>query len=281
MLKTKNNVNNAAIKLFTLLFVISIITFHSDSLAGSKKKLYQEYRNAGYAEQKKGNYIDALTYFSKAVSLYEDDPKVLNDMGVIYEQIGMLSKAELHYSKAINKDPNYLPSYSNLALMYLNNGYPDKAFPYFKKRFLLAKPGDAWGEKAKEELLKIRPEFHSWVVQLEAERLNELIVKRNRDKFIETVKRANEHYEKGVKHARRQKLRIALNEFDQALKLTPDNPKIVNARKEIIKQMTNEQIKQRTDTAIRQLNAGDTRAARRELQKMLSNFPDDSLLNSK
>lgn len=281
MLITKNIIKKTVLKFVTLLIFISIITFHTDTLAASNKKLYDQYRELGIIEQQKGNYNEALTYFSKAALLGSDDPKIFNDMGVIYEQMGFLGKAEKHYSTAIKKDRNYLPSYSNMAMMYLNNGYPDKAFPYFKKRYELSKPGDEWGQKAKEEMLKIKPEYFSWIVQLEAEKLNKQIVEKNHQDFIDRVKRANEHYLKGVKHVNNQELEQALNEFDQALHITPDNPKIINARKDVIKIRSKKQVRERLDIATKQFDAGDSYAAKRELQKILANFPDESQKNSK
>lgn len=277
MLNNKNIVNNTALRLFTLLLFLSIITFHTTVYAGSKEKLFQQHREAGYAEQRKGNYLEALTYFSKAVSVNGDDPKIHNDMAVIYEKIGMLSKAEEHYTTALNRDSNYLPAYSNIAMMYMTSGYPEKAVPYFKRRIELSQPGDKWGERARVELLKLKPELQEWVVQLEAERLNQQLVEINHKAFIAAVERANEHFRKGNKHVRKNQLQRALQEFDQALQLTPDNPKIMSARIEVIKEMTHKDIRERTDLAIKKLKAGDSRAAKRELQQLLSNFPDESL----
>jgi len=280
MLITKNIIIKAVLKFVTLLLFISIITFHTNVLAASKKKLYDQYRELGNQEQQKGNLNEALTYFIKAISLGNDDPEIFNDMGMIYEQLGFLAKAEENYAMAIKKDRNFLPAYSNMAMMYLNNGYPDKAFPFFKKRYEMSKAGDAWGQKAKEEMLKIKPEYRAWFLRVEAEKLNKQIVEKNHQDFVDRVTKANEHYLKGVKHVNKQELDLALNEFDRALQLTPDNPKIINARKDVIKIQSKNQIKERINWAEKQLDAGDSIAARRELQKILANFPDESQINS-
>src|SRR5262245_31496402 len=117
MLITKNIIKKSVLKRVTLLSFISIITFHTDTLAVSKKQLYNQYREQGIAEQQKGNLNEALTHFSKAVSLGSDDPALYNDMGVIYEQMGLLGTAEKYYGMALRKDRSYLPTYSNMAMM--------------------------------------------------------------------------------------------------------------------------------------------------------------------
>ncbi|MBZ0167541.1 MAG: tetratricopeptide repeat protein, partial [Candidatus Omnitrophica bacterium] len=155
MLVRKDTKPQIVRRFFILLSFISFVTFQTDVLAAPKQNLYEKYRDLGYQEQQKGNFSDALTYFSKAVSLGNKDPVVFNDMGIIYEQLGYLGKAEQYYGKALTIDPEYLPAYSNIAYLYLNNGFPEKAFPYFKKRHELSTLGDDWGERAKEEMLKI------------------------------------------------------------------------------------------------------------------------------
>ncbi|MBP9853911.1 MAG: hypothetical protein KBD53_03485 [Candidatus Omnitrophica bacterium] len=280
MLITKNVIKNTVHNLAFLLIFISIITFHTDTLAATNKKLYDQYRELGIQEQQKGNFNAALSYFSKAVSLGTEDPAIFNDIGVIYEQMGLLGKAEKQYALAIKKDKNYLPSYSNMAMMYLNNGYPDKAFPYFKKRYELSKLGDEWGQKAKEEMMKIKPEYFAWFVRVEAEKLNKEIVEQNHKEFMDRIKRANEHYLKGVEYVHNEELKPAIDEFDFALNITPDNPKIIQARKDVMKVISKNQVKEQMDLAARHLEEGDSYSAKRELQKILANFPDEYLLNS-
>ena len=133
MLVRKNTKLISTHTLVILLSFISFITFHTDVLAAPNQSLYGKYRDLGYQEQQKGNLSEALTYFSKAVSLGVEDPVVFNDMGIIYEQLGYLGKAEKYYGKALTINPDYLPAYSNIAYLYLNNGFPDKAFPVFQE----------------------------------------------------------------------------------------------------------------------------------------------------
>lgn len=281
MLVRKNTKFRSTHTLVILLSFISFITFHTDVLAAPKKNLYDKYRDLGYHEQQKGNLNDALTYFSKAVSLGIEDPIVFNDMGVIYEQLGYLGKAETYYGKALTIDPEYLPAYSNIAYLYLNNGFPDKAFPYFKKRHELSSLGDVWGERAKEEMLKIKPEYHAWIVHREAEKMNSELQQQFHAEFVGNINRSYEHYQKGLNYLKKEELEEALSEFNLALKLTPNNPKFVDAREDVVREMTRRQMKAQMEGALRQFEAGHSYSAKRELQKLLSNFPDEPQLKSR
>ena len=281
MLVRKNTKPPNLHAVFILLSFISFVTFHTDVLAAPKQTLYEKYRDLGYQEQQQGNFNAALAYFSKAVSLGIEDPVVFNDMGVIYEQLGYLGKAEKYYGKALTIDPEYLPAYSNIAYLYLNNGFPDKAFPYFKKRHELSSLGDVWGERVKEEMLKIKPEYHAWIVHQEAEKLDRELQQKYHEDFVDKVNRSYEHYQKGRTYLKNEELEEALNQFNLALRLTPNNPKFVDAREEVKREISRRQMKSQMESALRQFEAGHSYSAKRELQKLLTNFPDEPLLNSK
>jgi tetratricopeptide (TPR) repeat protein len=86
----------------------------------------------------------------------ELDPKYVvayNDLGIIYEALGVVGRAEESYLKAIQTDPHYLSSYSNLALLYENQRNLDKAALYWEKRLKLGSAtGDPWATKARQRL---------------------------------------------------------------------------------------------------------------------------------
>ena len=78
--------------------------------------------------RKKGNLYDALSYYTKAIELGLESPVVYNDMGVLYEQVNLRTKAEQFYLKAMALDDKYLPTYSNLAYYYQADGDQERAF---------------------------------------------------------------------------------------------------------------------------------------------------------
>jgi Flp pilus assembly protein TadD len=130
----------------TAFLIISIfsITFPVITFAEILEKTAQEYHQKAYEAQQKGNLEQALTYYSKALTLGLHDPQVFNDLGILYEQLGAEDRAVEHYQEAIRIDPNYLPAYTNLGYFYLNKGDTAEAATYLRKRLDKAPANDPW-----------------------------------------------------------------------------------------------------------------------------------------
>jgi len=268
-------------KSIALLFFISCITFHTIVSADIKENTAEKYRASGYEEQQKGNLNEALGFYTKAITLGLENAVLLNDMGVLYEEVDLNSKAEYHYLKAISIDRHYLPPYINLAYLYQRLGRKEAAAIYFKKRYELGDPRDPWAQKAKEELLKISPEYRPWVHALEAESLNKQLIAKSRDEFYQRVQRSQEYYERGKKLFDDDKFKEAMKEYDSALRLTPKNPKVTDARNAVVLEMAKESIREQSKQAIIRLETGDTVSARHEIQKILTTIPSEPILISR
>jgi len=266
---------------FALLLAFSCITFHTIVSAGITEDTAEKYRSLGYAEQQKGNIDQALSYYIKATTLGVDNAALLNDMGVLYEDIDFNTKAAHYYSKAIKKDEQYLPAYINLAYLYKKMGRVDEAAWYFKMRYELGNPTDPWAQKAKEELLKLKPEYQSWARDLEASALSSELIAKSKDEFYERVERSQQHFQKGEQLFNQDLFEEAMTEFNRAIQLAPNNPKIQDARKRTLIELTKEKINSQSEQAIKMLEAGDTSSARHEIQKILTAIPEEPLLISR
>lgn len=223
--------------LFILSLVLSCAFVHSAS-AGYQLSTAEEYRSLGYAEQKKGNINGALTYYTKAANLGLKDASFFNDLGVLYEKERMRRRAGKFYQQAIAIDSAYLPAYMNLAYLYLDAGNENKAVEFFKKRYELGDGNDKWTQRAAKELLILRPEYESWVLHHEAERLNQELVQAAHSKFLAMMERASEHYKVAKKLVQQRKYKKAIQVYDEALRFTPQNPKILQARSEAVIELT-------------------------------------------
>lgn len=272
------NVFNRTINsvILSLLFFISFSAFHATVSADTKSQIAEEYRALGYAEQQKGNWYGALAYYNKAISFGSGDAVIYNDVAILYEQIRFPSKAEKYYLLSIQADGNYLPPYLNLAYLCLNQGDESRAFEYFRQRYERADPSDPWGRKAGEELIRIRPEYRNRIVAKETDRLRQELVQRYHEQFDNRVRRAQEHHRTGEKLAARQRYDQAIEEFDQALQWTPENPKVIRARQKTMSQLRKKDAEEQLDRAMQSLRAGDTRSAKSEIQKTLATIPDES-----
>ena len=264
----------------TLLLFISFITFHTNVSADIMEQTAENYRALGYEEQQKGNINEALAYYTKAATLGAENPVLFNDMGVLYEGIDLNSRAEQYYLKSIQSDAKYLPAYINLAYLYQRLGRTEQAAWYFKKRYELGNPTDPWAQKAKDELLMIKPEYQEWIQSREAVSLNNQLVAKSRDEFFQRVQRGQEHYKKGESFFEEGKYKEAMKEYDAALNFTPKNPKFTNARKKAILEIAKESIKENSEQAIKRLELGDTLSARHEIQKILTTIPEEPMLTS-
>ncbi|MBN1870313.1 MAG: tetratricopeptide repeat protein [Candidatus Omnitrophica bacterium] len=263
-----------------LLFFISGITFQTFASEDIKEKTAEEYRSLGYEEQQKGNLNEALSYYTKAISLGMENAALLNDMGVLYEEIDFYGKAEQCYLGSIQSDQNYLPPYTNLAYLYQRLGKKGEAAKYFKMRFERGDPKDPWAQKAKDELVNIDPKYRDWAVALEADSLNKQLEAKSHEEFYQRVKQGQEHYQRGNDFFKHGNYEDALKEYEQALRLSPKNPQIIDAHKKTRLEISKKNVKEQSEQAIMRLEVGDTLSARHEIQKMLTTIPEEPILIS-
>jgi len=281
--KTQNmyySINRKLIVTAFLLLAISLTTYHPNIYAEVLFQSAEEYRTQGYEEQQKGHFDKALTNYSKAVSLGLENAKVYNDVGVVYEQLGIPDRAEQFYLKAIKQDKDYLPPYTNLAYLYQSIGNTQKAIFYFQERLERATDGDPWKEKVQQELFKISPEWKNQMIGDQLKKLDEELAKKAlreaEEELSLQMSRAENHFQQAQQFLTDGNYEEAVLELDRALVATPHNPKILKAREDAIYQQGVEDIKRRTDNAIRKLDAGDVESAKKEFQQILATIPKES-----
>lgn len=274
-----------------LTFFLLSVTFQTDAFARKneksiKEKTFDEYRIQGYEAQQKGNNDEALSFYAKAVSIGTDRDvaAVFNDMGVIYEQMGLTGKAEESYLESLRANDHYLPACANIASLYKREGDIQKAAYFFKKRVEWGEPGDIWTKKAKEELSELShrsPEVKKWLLQHESAELTEEMIKKERQNFSDSLVQSDKYFKDGEKLFKAKRYDQALDAYNQALALTPDNPKITRARDQALLESIKENVQQSADSALKMLELGDTVSAKLEFRKILTLIPDEPILLSK
>ncbi|MCM8823162.1 MAG: tetratricopeptide repeat protein [Candidatus Omnitrophica bacterium] len=207
------------------LFLIYLGVLCSFSYAnGSKISLKEEakkYREEGYRLQSSGNLKGAITYYTKAISIYPDYPEVYNDLGVAFDSLGEKDKAIEMYKRAIEKAPNYLPPYANLALLYEERKDIDNAIYYWKKRFSLGEEGEYWWEKAKEHLIALgafSDVKKEWLKEKVKPLYEDIEGKKNKN-----TEEARKHFKLGVDLYKSNNYDGALREFESVLSLQPND----------------------------------------------------------
>ena len=110
--------------------------------------------NFGYLYDSQGKLIKAITYYEKALNVYEDigDKKgiaiVLNNIGTVYENQGALNKALENYQQALSLHKKIgdkvLVSYllNNIGYIYVNQGHVEKALKIYNESLQIQKEVD-------------------------------------------------------------------------------------------------------------------------------------------
>ncbi|MBV9183310.1 MAG: tetratricopeptide repeat protein [Acidobacteria bacterium] len=76
----------------------------------------------GMEAHAKGDDKAAQQALERALELYPTYVKAHNNLGVLYQQAGLLTKAALEYSKAVSIDPKFAAGYINLAKISIARG---------------------------------------------------------------------------------------------------------------------------------------------------------------
>ncbi len=266
-----------------LIFIFSFNTFQSSVNAGQIEKAAQDYRQQAYEEQEKGNLNEALALYTKAESLGAGGADFFNDVGVVYEQLGMTEKAETSYLKAIQEDKGFLPAYTNLGYLYKNEGDFARAAEFFKQRAEWGSPGDAWTVRSQEELDALSekvPSLRAYLLRRKAADLTREVNQKKQEEFYRKVALAKKHFTMAQEYEKKERFSRAIDEYTRALSLMPENPKLIQARKKAELEWTKRKVKQHTEYALRWLELGDTLSAKLEFRKILSIIPDEPIFLS-
>ncbi len=110
--------------------------------------------NIGVCKRQLGEYEDALTYYLKALDIYDafneksKEATVTNNIGMVYNYLGVNDKAIEYHLKAkkvfeeLDNKKGISEVYNNIAIIYANDGDLHKALDYFKYSLVIEKELD-------------------------------------------------------------------------------------------------------------------------------------------
>lgn len=260
-------------KIFVLLFFLSIISIYFFDSSFAQENLAQEYRAKGYIEQQNGNFESAFSYYNSALEYNYKNAEVLNDLGILHEEAGFDLEAEKYYLSAIRWDPDYLSPYMNLAFYYQRIGDIDSASYYFRERLERSRVEDEWALRARNELLKIEPEYKPFVKAVERRWKEYGVVEKSLTDFDKVVEEAQNSYNKGVLFFKKGEYEKAVIKFNEALKWTPNHPKYLKARQLATQMVTENDVRKYSAKALDRIREGDLEAARGMLNQMVEVIP--------
>jgi tetratricopeptide (TPR) repeat protein len=257
-----------------LIISITPCTGFSDNLKENRSVEAEKYRVLGYQAQQKGNMDEALTFYSKAVELGFSSPVLFNDIGVVYEQLGLADPAEQFYLKAIQADQKYLPPYTNLAYLYKSLERTSEAIYYFQQRIERASEDDPWLPRLIAELQKIDPNYKQKVVIKQLDQMHTQIEEEKREQLELEIGRVKKHMDQAEVFWSEGRFEEALQELKNAERLSPENPQVLELLKKVANAQLAVDVDQRAQKALGMIKAGDLESARQEYQNILAVIPD-------
>ncbi len=128
------------------------------SVGETLQRQSQGYYQEGRRQVENGDFDSALANFQKAIVLTPGFVRAYNEAGVILTINGQTERAKEMYLRSIQMAPNYPESYSNLALLYEEEGDFTNAALCWKRRANLGGGQDPWAQVARRRLQDISQE---------------------------------------------------------------------------------------------------------------------------
>ncbi|MFC1508200.1 tetratricopeptide repeat protein [Candidatus Omnitrophota bacterium] len=134
--------------MLSLLSTFSYLTIKQNEYFGEPIAFYKRtlghspdspriYNNLGNAYKDIGNTKEAIVSYKKALELNPDHVKTYNNLGVVYKDIGNTKEAISLYKKALELDPDYIEAYNNIGIAYASIGNTKEAISSYKKALKL------------------------------------------------------------------------------------------------------------------------------------------------
>ncbi|OMO61082.1 Tetratricopeptide-like helical [Corchorus olitorius] len=87
----------------------------------------EELKRAGNEMYKKGNFVEALALYDKAISISPENAALRSNRAAALTAVGRLSEAVRECEEAVRLDPGYGRAHQRLSSLYLRLGLPDNA----------------------------------------------------------------------------------------------------------------------------------------------------------
>ena len=233
-------------------------TLWEDAIRKSPEKA-RPYNNLGTTYVERGRHKEARALFEKAI---QKDPRYASayfNLASSCDALGDLGKAEEFYKKSLELDPEYLSPYNNLGIIYGNRGEYQKAIEILEKalkispQFVVAYDNlgvyyDRMGDVAKgityfEKAIKTNPYFVPALI----------------------------HLGQVLAHQKAGRLDEAVNTFEKAINLAPNDPEPVL---ELGKVYLRKGEKEKVEGQIRRLEEMHFPKLAQELKALLAQGPE-------
>jgi tetratricopeptide (TPR) repeat protein len=208
------------------------------------------------AAYEQGNTVQAMTYYQQAVERAPKNVEALNGLAIVEEQIGALTKAQMHWEKAIALDPNFLEPYTRLGFLNLKQQNLAQAVDYFEQCVAKAPFGHPQGVKARQGLDQIAgnsPYYKERLTRAQAQEMSAQLDQRKADALYNQVNSGKTKLQEGKKFFEQRHYQDAIVAFNVVLKQVPGHPEALRLRAASALALRKETNNALTDAAIEQL----------------------------
>ena len=119
--------------LLARIILCGIIFFGLCGPASAAEKEYVKLYKQGVAANKKGDFDEAIRFYSKAISLKPDSAALFYVRGRAYTEKELFDNAISDFTRAIALKPAYAEAYNHRGVTYIGKGENQKAMADFNK----------------------------------------------------------------------------------------------------------------------------------------------------
>ena len=125
---------------FARAFVVTICVLATLTTvrASSARQNFDQLRRQGQGAFNRGDYLEALNLWNRALALRANDVGVLNTTGIALTKLRRYADAKTRFQRAINIKPDEPKSYFNLALVFLHEGNLARAMKGLRETLAVA-----------------------------------------------------------------------------------------------------------------------------------------------
>ena len=157
-----------------------------------------------------GKYNDALTTYNWSLELEPDDPSILNNRGITYDELRRYNEALADYNRSLELRPNHPRTLMNRGVTYDSLGRHDDALADYNRS------------------LELRPDHPDTL-------MNRGVIYRHLERYDDALADYNRSLElrpdhpvtlmnRGVTYAHMERYDDALTDYNRSLELRPDDP---------------------------------------------------------
>jgi tetratricopeptide (TPR) repeat protein len=96
----------------------------------SEELIEHEYRSAlGRRQLQSGDVESGTDSLIRAAALVHGDKSALNNIGLAFDEHGLLAQATEQFARALDSDPHFIPALLNLARCHIESGEASLALP--------------------------------------------------------------------------------------------------------------------------------------------------------